>query len=182
MSSPADSRAATRRIALDGLLVAVALVLSIVERWIPLELLVPVPGIKLGLANVATLFALFRLPLMDTVLLVLVRSLLLGAITGPTSMLFSLTGGLLALLAMRLLRPLHGRVLSLYGISMAGAAAHNTGQVAVASLLLGNAGLLSVYLPLLLLVGIGTGILTGAAAIPVLRRLRAPQPPFPWEP
>jgi heptaprenyl diphosphate synthase len=155
---------------LDALLVSLALVLSIVERWIPLELLVPVPGVKLGLANIVTLFALLRLRPADALAILAVRSLALGVISGPTTMLFSFSGGLLALLMMWLLRFGHGRAFSVIGISLAGAAAHNIGQVAVASLILNEPLLLLLYLPPLLLTGLATGTLTGVAAYPVIRR------------
>ena len=161
-----------QRLTLDALLISLALVLSLVERWIPLELLVPVPGIKLGLANVVTLFAILRLKPGDAVLIVVVRSLILGAISGPTTLLFSLSGGLMAFGLMWLLSRWHDRVCSVIGISLAGAAAHNIGQVAVAGLVLSEPLLLMTYLPPLLLTGLVTGTLTGVAAYPVIRRFR----------
>ena len=160
-----------RRLTLDAMLVALALVLALVERWIPLELLVPVPGIKLGLANIVTLVALMRLRVLDAVAILLVRVAIMSAITGVTTMFFSLGGGVLALLLMWLLSFLEGRRLSVIGMSMAGAAAHNLGQVGVASLVLGEPLLLVTYLPPLLITGLLTGVLTGAAAGPVIRNL-----------
>ncbi|NLB45618.1 MAG: Gx transporter family protein, partial [Clostridiaceae bacterium] len=85
MNSPSRN---IRRLTLDALLISLALVLSLAERWIPLELLVPVPGIKLGLANIVTLFAVLRLKGSDALLIVVTRSLILGAISGPTTLLF----------------------------------------------------------------------------------------------
>ena len=159
------------RLTLDALLIALALVLSIVERWIPLELLVPVPGIKLGLANIVTLFAILRLAPADASLIVIVRSLIMGLISGPMSLLFSLTGGLLAFLLMWLLSGWHGQAFTVIGISLAGAAAHNIGQVTVAGLVLAQPLLLVTYLPPLLLTGLVSGTLTGLAAWPVIRHL-----------
>lgn len=159
------------RLTLDAMLVALALVLAIVERWVPLELVVPVPGLKLGLANIVTLVALIRLGLADALAILLLRILIMGAITGIPTMLFSLGGGLLALALMWLLSLLEGRILSVIGISMGGAAAHNFGQVAVASLVMGEPLLMVTYLPPLLFTGLLTGILTGAAAGPVIRNL-----------
>ena len=163
-----------RRLTLDALLVSLALVLSLAERWIPLELLVPVPGIKLGLANIVTLFAVLRLQGSDAFLIVVTRSLILGAISGPTTLLFSLAGGLLALDLMLLAVRGHEKIFSVIGISLAGAAAHNVGQVAVASLVLQEPLLLLTYLPPLLLTGLVTGTLTGIAAYPVVKRFRLP--------
>ena len=79
------------------------------------------------------------------------------------ALLFSLTGGLLAFFVMLLMIRWHGRAFSIFGISIAGAAAHNLGQIAAASLLLGE-NLFFTYLPILLLTGIVTGILTATAA------------------
>ncbi len=81
-----------QRLTLDALLISLALVLSLVERWIPLELVIPIPGIKLGLANIVTLFAILRLRPVDAILIVVVRSLVMGAIIGPTTLMFSLSG------------------------------------------------------------------------------------------
>lgn len=158
-----------RHLTADAMLVALALVLAIVERWIPLELLVPVPGLKLGLANIVTLVALLRLRPIDALAILMVRILIMGSITGLTAMLFSLGGGLLALLIMWLLSRWEDRVFSVIGISVAGAAAHNIGQVSVAGLILQEPLLILTYLPALLLTGLATGLLTGVAAVPVIR-------------
>lgn len=151
----------TRRIAGCGLLTAVALVLSLVERMFPLSAVVPVPGIKLGLANVATLFALVRLGRRDAFAILLVRVVLASVFMGSvTSFLFALFGGLLALLAMSLLLPWRDRWVSLIGISVAGAAAHNIGQIGAAILVLRSV-YAAAYLPLLLLSALVMGVTTG---------------------
>jgi heptaprenyl diphosphate synthase len=159
-----------RQLALAAVLVAVAVVLSIAERWIPLELLVPVPGVKLGLANIVTLFALFYLGPVLSFAIVVVRCLLAASVIGITSLAFSLSGGLLACAAMLLMKQAFGRGFSLFGISMGGAVAHNIGQVAVASLMLGDA-MLFTYLPALMLTGLATGILTAAVSAPLFSAL-----------
>lgn len=171
--SAIEHRDRLRRLTIDAVLIALALALSIVERWIPLGLLVPIPGIKLGLANIVTLFALLRLRPLDALTILVARSLIMGAIAGLTTLLFSLTGGFLALLVMWILSRLNGRAVSLIGISIAGAAMHNIGQVAVASLLLSEPLLFSTYLPLLLITSLLTGLLTGMAAWPVVRNTPA---------
>lgn len=170
IDSQARLRHRVRRLTLDAVLIALALVLSIVERWIPLELIVPVPGIKLGLANIVTLFALLRLTPLDAVAILVTRSVILGLITGPTTLFFSLGGGTLALLVMWLLGRWEGRAFSLIGLSVAGAAAHNFGQILVAVVLLAEPLLLQMYLPPLLLTSIVTGALTGIGAFPVVAR------------
>ncbi len=160
-----------KQIARCGVLIAVALVLSLVEKMIPIQALVPVPGIKLGLANVVTVFALTRLSLRETCAIVLVRvtlaSVFMGSVTG---FLFSLFGGLLSMLVMKLLLFGLGRCFSLMGISVAGAAAHNIGQIAAAVLVLGTVHVIG-YLPFLLLVSIPMGIVTGMVCAIVLGHL-----------
>ncbi|MDY4444044.1 MAG: Gx transporter family protein, partial [Butyricicoccus sp.] len=88
----------TKRIALCGMLSALALALSLMERMIPLELLIPIPGIKLGLANVVTMFALLFLSPKEAYSILLCRVVLASLFAGSvTQFLFSLMGGLLAL-------------------------------------------------------------------------------------
>jgi heptaprenyl diphosphate synthase len=158
-----------RRLTTDALLISLALVLSIAERWIPLELLIPVPGIKLGMANIVTLVAVLCLYPIDAIALVTVRSLILGLISGLTTFLFSLSGGLLALMVMWLAGKLYDRVFSVIGISLVGAAAHNIGQIFVAGFILREPLLMTTYLPVLLLTSLVTGTLIGVAALPVIR-------------
>ena len=160
-----------RRLTLDAMLVALALVFSLLERWIPLDLILPVPGIKLGLANIVSLVALVRLTFLDALAILLVRLAIMTSISGLTSLLFAPSGGLLALLVMWALGRGRGKCLSIMGVSMGGAAAHNIGQVAMASLILGEPLFLTIYLPPLLITGLLTGLLTGAAAGPVIRNL-----------
>lgn len=164
-------RIRTRRLAYGAVLTAIALVLSVVERWIPLDLIVPVPGLKLGLANIVTLFALMRLRPTDALMILIMRCLIVGSFTGPTALLFSLTGGCLAWATMALLCKLEGRFLSPIGISVAGSAAHHIGQMIVAVLLLQQPILFQTYLPPLLLTGMATGTLTGIAASPLIRHV-----------
>jgi heptaprenyl diphosphate synthase len=163
----------SRKLALAAMLTAVAAVLGVLERFLPLQALVPLPGVKLGLANIVTLFALFFLDIKTTLAIVVARCIL-GALMsgGPTGFLFSLSGSLLALFAMALFKVCYNRVFSLYGISMAGAAAHNIGQVLCAMAILGDPAILS-YLPTLLFSGLATGALTAAAAAPLLKRMSA---------
>jgi heptaprenyl diphosphate synthase len=169
---PDEIRQRLRRLTFDAILISLALVLAIVERWIPLELLVPVPGLKLGLANIVTLFALLRLRPLDAWIILLVRCLIMVSITGLTSLIFSLSGGFLALLVMWMMVRYEDRVFSVIGISMAGAAAHNIGQVAMAGLIMSEPLLMMTYLPALLLTGLATGLLTGVATMPVIRRFQ----------
>lgn len=156
-----------KKIAFCAVMLALALALSYLERFIPLQLVIPMPGIKLGLANVVTLVALYRLR-GRYAFAILVPRCILGAVFGGgmTGLLFSLTGGILALVTMLLARKTP--LFSVYGVSILGAAAHNIGQIAAAMVLLRSV-YVAAYLPWLLLAAIVTGILTGAAGAGILR-------------
>lgn len=163
--------AKTRRIALCGVLMAIALALSYIERFIPLQMLVPLPGVKLGLANIVTLIALYLLGPKEAFSILIPRCVL-GAMFGGgfTGLLFSLTGGILAMGTMSLMKRVP--IFSVYGVSILGAAAHNIGQITV-SMLLMNSVYIGAYLPYLLIVALFTGSATGIAGANVLRALRA---------
>ena len=138
----------------------------------PLTILIPLPGLRLGLANLVTVYALCSLSGREALLILLARCFLGNLLGGNLMALaFSLTGGLLALGTMALL--LRCRRLSLYGISMAGAAAHNTGQILAAMAALGSRAPL-VYLAPLLLCSLVTGAVTGAASILLVHRVPLP--------
>ena len=151
-----------------ALLVAQSLALFLFEGLIPLPFLAP--GAKLGLANLITLIALYTLPRwQDTLLVILVRIILATMFGGgPTILLYSLSGGLLRVAGMLMLR--RCRCFSLLGISAAGGFAHNLGQLLVASLVIGNPNLLF-YLPILGPCGIITGLLLGISASLALKKL-----------
>lgn len=159
----------TKKLTVCALLTALALALSYTERFIPLQLVIPLPGIKLGLANIVTLVALMLLDTGSTYTIVLVRCFL-GSLFGGgvTGFLFSTTGGLFAVSAMWLSRKT-GRF-SVYGISIFGAAAHSIGQI-LAAMGLMQSVYVAAYLPYLLLAGIATGLATGAACAGTLKIL-----------
>ena len=162
-------RISTKQLALCAVLSALALALSYLESSFPLALLVPLPGVKLGLANIVTLYALCTLGFSSAMCVLLARCALGALLAGNASaLLFSLRGGVAALLMMALLRRA-GR-LSIFGISIAGAAAHNCGQVCAAMLTLGSDAPLY-YLPLLLLVSLFTGALSGSVTALLLRAM-----------
>lgn len=164
----------TRRVTLCALLISLALALSWMERFFPLQLVIPLPGVKLGLANIVSLVALYLLDGRSAALILALRCLL-GSVFGGgiTSLMFSLTGGLVSMLVMIPAR--HVPFLSLYGVSILGAAAHNIGQILV-SMLLMHSVYIGAYLPYLLVIGVLTGFATGAAASGVLRTLSTIEP------
>ena len=146
-----------------------ALALSYLENFFPLSLAIPVPGIKLGLANIVTVFARYALGSGQALMILLARCFLGAVFAGNmNALIFSVMGGLTAMVVMILLKK--WKKLSIYGVSIGGAAAHNCGQVAAAVLTLGNSGPLY-YLPVLLGVSLFTGALTGLIAACLFRAL-----------
>lgn len=159
----------TGRLTLCAVLTALALALSAAEGLFPLTLLLPLPGLRLGLSNLVTVYALLALGGRNALLILLTRCLL-GALLGGnlSSLAFSLTGGVLALGVEWLL--LRCRHLSLFGVCIAGAAAHNTGQI-IASLLVMGSPVTLTFLPPLLLSSLLTGTVTGFAVSLLAGRL-----------
>lgn len=159
----------TKRLTFCAVMLSLALALSYAERFLPLQLLIPLPGIKLGLANVVTLVVLYYADA-KTAFAVLIPRCVLGALFGGsiTALLFSLGGGTLALAAMSLAK--RSSALSVYGVSILGAAAHNVGQIAAAILLM-HSVYVAAYLPFLLVAALFTGFLTATVCNGVLRVL-----------
>ncbi len=150
-------------------MLALALALSYAERLIPLQLVIPLPGIKLGLANIVTMVALYWLKTRYAFMILIPRCCFTAAFGGgATGFWFSLCGGLLALVAMAVAK--RAAFFSVYGVSMIGAAAHNIGQI-LAAMVLMNSVYIGAYLPYLLLVAIVTGLLTGGICAGILRVL-----------
>ena len=216
----------TQRVARFGLLTALALVLGLLDRAIPLTALLggAAPGIKLGLANTVLLYAVYLMDWPSAVLLMLTKVILSGFLFGSlTAILYSLSGGVLSLLVMLLVRKKpesgtltaclmavaadtvlliqnphpggqrlwvviligiaciaclaawiairKGSIRGVPGTSIAGAIAHNIGQVLAASAVLRTPQLMTTYLPVLIGVGAAVGSLTGIVAERVFRAL-----------
>lgn len=159
-----------KRITRAAVLAGLALIIFIIELQIPH--LVPIPGIKLGLANIVTVVSMFLLGPVDTAGILLVRILLGSIFAGQTlSLLYSLAGGLLCYLVMLLLRKILTEK-QIWVCSVLGAIAHNLGQIAVAILVTRTPALLS-YLPILLVSAIITGLFTGLCAQFTVNRLKS---------
>ena len=145
---------------------ALALVLGYVETLIPLNL--PIPGVKIGLSNLAVLFALYRVnkksALAVTCIKVIVSALLFS---GVQSIIYSAAGGFLSLFVMCLLK----NILSLKYVSIAGGICHNIGQLAAAIAVLKSLAAVW-YLPYLILGGAVTGALIGIVCELILKNLR----------
>ncbi len=169
MSSQADRSYAlrTKKLALSVILAALAMILSYVEAMVPMP--VPIPGIKLGLANLVILLAIYRLGFKYALAINCIRIFVTGLLfTGVFGILYSLAGGLLSLLVMYLLY--RTEIFSMVGVSMAGGVAHNLGQLLTACLIMSNIRLMS-YFAVLLFAGMGSGILMGIVAWLVCQRL-----------
>ncbi len=147
----------SKRIAVVGLLTALAFILSYLESLLPVP--VPIPGIKLGLANLVVLVALYLLGPGEAFALSMVRIILISFTFGsPSTLLFSLAGGLLSFLVMWVLS--RKEDFSIIGVSVAGGIMHNVGQLAVAAAVV-KSGSLLYYLPVLLAAGVVTGLAIG---------------------
>ena len=155
------------RVAYFGVFTALALIFSYIETLIPINF--GIPGIKLGLANLIIVVALYKLELKEVYMLAVVRVLLSGFIFGNYfSIIYSLAGGLLSLTVMALLKRQEG--FSVMGISMAGGVFHNVGQMIVAGLVVETFSI-SYYLPVLLIAGLITGLVIGVVGDGILKRL-----------
>ena len=160
----------SRKIVYIGLLVSQALVLHIFENMIPVPFVTP--GAKLGLANLVTVLALYTLSKKETLLVLFLR-LTLGSIFGGSlsAFMYSAAGGILSFLAMVLIKELFKDKISIIGVSASGAVFHNVGQILVASAIVHNIGV-TLYLPVLSIVGIVTGIFIGITSNYLVEHLR----------
>lgn len=160
----------TQKMLFISILVAQALVLYIVESMIPVPFITP--GAKLGLANIITVVSLYSLSLADTFLVVILRIILSTLLVGSlSSFFFSLSGGILSLLVMFILKKFGKENVSIIGVSVMGSVFHNVGQILVACLTVQNIRIIA-YLPVLMIAGIGTGIFVGITSKFILTHLK----------
>lgn len=154
-------------IALRGMLVAAAFTLSYLEAQIPA--FIPIPGIKLGISNIVVLIALYKLSSLDAFAINIVRIVLAGFTFGSlSSMLYSLAGGMLSFLIMYVFK----RYIrfDIKTVSILGGISHNLGQIILAAFILSNHYIL-MYLPMLIISGIITGLLIGIAGSLIVSRI-----------
>lgn len=150
----------TRIITLLGVSIAAAMVLSYIETLIPTPF--AVPGIKLGLANIVTLFLLLKLDWKAAGAVSLIRVLLASLLFGnAASLAYSFAGALFSIVVMSLLKK--SSAFSAVGLSVSGGVAHNFGQILMAVVLLGTSRIMW-WLPVLIVSGVVTGVATGAVA------------------
>ncbi len=161
--------AKTRRLAFSAMFAALALIFSYIEALIPIP--IPVPGVKLGIANLVIIIALYRMGFRYALSINCVRIVIAGLLfSGVFGMIYSFAGGILSLCVMYALK--RTGIFSMVGVSMAGGVMHNLGQLIAACLIVSTSSLMS-YFTVLLFTGIIGGILVGIPAYIIEQRLPA---------
>ncbi len=161
----------TSKMVYISLLVAQALVLSLFERMIPVPFITP--GAKLGLANIIIVIGLYTLDSYKETFLVIILRNILSTIFGGnlSSFMFSLVGSIFSFLIMVVIKELFKEKVSIIGVSAAGGVFHNIGQLIVAAFIVKNIGV-TLYLPVLSIAGIVTGIFVGLTGNIVVKHLK----------
>lgn len=158
----------TKKLTTLAVTVAVAMILSFVESRIPP--IVPIPGVKIGLANIAVIFALYKMGWREAIAVSLVRVALVALLFGSVvSLAYSFAGAVLSLSLMIILKKL--RLFTEIAVSVVGGITHNIGQILVAFLLL-ETSVVFYYLPFLLISGVIAGIGVGAASALLVKRIK----------
>lgn len=156
-----------KSIALFGMMVALAFTFSYLESLIPFDF--AIPGVKLGLANLVVVVALYTMKPGEALCIVIIRIFLAGLTFGNAySLAYSLCGGLLSYAVMLLFKKTK---LSIIGVSMLGGIFHNIGQIIVAAIVLGTARI-AYYLPVLLMSGVATGLAIGIVSKLITDRVK----------
>jgi len=157
----------TKKLALSAILASMAMILSYIEALFPMP--VPIPGIKLGLANLVVIIAIYKLGFKYAFAINCIRIFTAGLLfTGAFGVMYSLAGGILSIIVMFLLYKTGW--FSMVGISMAGGVFHNLGQLITACIIMSNIRLMS-YFAILLFAGMISGILIGIVAHLVYNKL-----------
>jgi heptaprenyl diphosphate synthase len=151
--------------------IAFAMILSFVESRIPA--FVAIPGVKVGLANIAVIFTLYKFGVKEAVTVSIIRVLLISMLFGsPVSLIYSISGATLSLVSMILLKKL--TPLTEVTISVTGGVMHNVGQIAAASFML-STNVVVYYLPFLLVSGTVAGVVVGIASAILIKRVKLNQ-------
>lgn len=158
----------TKKIAVMALAIALAMILSFVESQIPA--FVAVPGVKIGFANIAVVFVLYKLGWREAVLISLIRVFLVSVLFGTAvSLFYSVAGAVLSLGGMLLLK--RTGLFSTVAVSVAGGVLHNIGQILMACLLL-ETNVIIYYLPFLIVSGVAAGVAIGIVAAIMISRVK----------
>lgn len=168
MSKNKDRKTTNRQLALSGVLLALAIIISYLESLIPINVLVP--GIKIGLANIVTIIALKRLGIKEAVIISLGRIILSGILFGNvTTIIYSLAGATLSILVMCLVNKL--KFFTITGVSIFGAIAHNLGQILVAVIVFQNIHI-AYYMVILAIAGAVFGTIIGIMASAIMKAIK----------
>lgn len=158
----------SKKVATYGLLIALAFILSYIESIFPLP--IAIPGIKLGLANLVVITALYSMGAKEAFALSIIRVVLVGFTFGsPSTMIFSLVGGLLSWLMMSIFKK--SKLFSFIGVSVIGGISHNIGQIVTSIFIVENINIIY-YLPFLLISGILTGATIGILGAMIVKRIK----------
>lgn len=158
----------TKKIATFSILVALAFILSYIEVTIPNP--VPIPGVKLGLANLVVITAFYTLGNREALIISVIRIILVGFTFGNMSMMiYSIAGGLLSWSIMFVCKKF--KIFSIVGVSVIGGIAHNIGQIAVAIIMVENMNIIYM-LPFLLISGVAAGAIIGILGGIMVKRLQ----------
>ena len=158
----------TKKIAVLALAIALAMILSFVESQIPA--FVAIPGVKIGLANIAVVFVLYKLGWKEAVLISLVRVFMVSVLFGTAvSLFYSVAGAVLSLTGMVLLKKTG--LFSTVAVSVTGGVLHNVGQILMACLLL-ETNVIVYYLPFLILSGVIAGVVIGVVSAIMVNRVQ----------
>lgn len=162
------TRISTKKIALCGVLTALAMIFSYIESMIPVP--IPVPGIKLGIANIAVITILYVLGVKEAIVINLLRIVLTSLLFGNVnSFLFSISGATLSLTIMIIMKKLD--FFSCIGVSVCGGVMHNIGQIIAAVFIMGSEAIVF-YLPVLIVSGVFTGVVIGVVSGIVAKHVR----------
>lgn len=157
------------KVAYFGVFTALALIFSYVESLVPIHM--GIPGVKLGLANLIIVIALYKMSIKEAYILSIVRIVLAGFMFGNLfAILYSLSGGILSLTIMCILKK--ADKFSVYGISMVGGVFHNIGQLIMAAIVLESVSI-GYYFPVLLISGLVTGFVIGLISNEMMKRLKS---------
>ena len=158
----------TKKVAMLGLCIALAMIMSYIEVLVPLSF--AVPGIKMGLANIVIIFVLYKIGTKEAILVSLIRVILVSLLfSNVMAMAYSIAGAVLSLSVMWLLKKTDR--FSFVGVSIAGGIMHNVGQIIMAVILLGTEQI-ALYLPVLIITGTVTGVVIGIVSGLVINRFR----------
>ncbi len=157
-----------KKLVLLSFLLCLCLILSYIDSIIPYNFVIP--GIKIGLCNIAIIFTIYKFSIQDAILISLLRVLIMGILfNNGLTFLYSLAGAILSLIVMAILKKIN--IFDEYGVCVAGALSHNIGQLLCAYFLL-NTSTIIYYLPYLLLSGFFSGILVGILSLVLIKRIK----------